>query len=57
MVTNVNGNSVYYKVEIVEEIGPKDIDEMLSSEFDLTLFTCTPGGKTRVTVRSNKVEM
>ena len=30
---------------------------MLSGDWDLTLFTCTIGGQTRVTIRLERVEV
>ncbi|MCD7864374.1 MAG: sortase [Lachnospiraceae bacterium] len=52
--TDVNGNVFTYQVEEVITLQPTDVEEMLSQEsgeWDLTLFTCTVGGQTRVTVR------
>lgn len=48
--------SVYaYEVAALETLERTDIDAMLSGEYDLTLFTCTPGGQKRVTVRLTRV--
>ena len=33
-----------------------DIDGMVNSGYDLSLFTCNYGGKARVTVRCDRVE-
>lgn len=47
-----------YKISEITELGPTDIDEMTvkTSEdtWSLTLFTCTPGGETRATVRCER---
>jgi sortase A len=32
------------------------VEEMESDEWDLTLFTCTIGGKSRVTIRCERVQ-
>lgn len=57
--TDVNGTVFSYLVEEVLILQPTDVDEMLSHEFgewDFTLFTCTVGGQTRVTVRCSRTE-
>ncbi len=55
MITDVNGKQFIYKVEVVEVLGPDDVTEMIESEFDLTLYTCTKDNLNRVTVRLNKI--
>ena len=57
--TDVDGNRFMYKVVVRETLEPTAIDEMQSEEegaWDLTLFTCTIGGQSRVTVRCVQVE-
>ena len=49
--TDVDGNIFEYKVSAQEVILATDPDEMESGDWDLTLFTCTVGGRTRDTVR------
>lgn len=49
--TDVDGNAFTYQVYAVEVLDPTAVDEMTAGEFPLTLFTCTLGGATRVTVR------
>jgi len=49
--TDMDGAVWQYEVETVEVLAPTDADVMLANEYDLTLFTCTYGGKRRVTVR------
>lgn len=51
LFTDVDGNEFCYKVAGVEELRPNDTEEMKSEEWDLTIFTCTIGGASRVTVR------
>lgn len=48
---DMNGRAYRYEVAEVEVLPPTAIEEMVSAGWDLTLFTCTYGGKTRVTVR------
>lgn len=51
---DVNGITTQYEVVAVDILPPTAIEEMTAGEFDLTLFTCTYGGKSRVTVRCNR---
>jgi len=48
---DVEGKVFNYITVEQEVLEPTAIDEMTSSEWDLTLFTCTLGGTSRVTVR------
>lgn len=52
--TDADGNVFIYEVCLVETMQPTAVTEMTSGEWDLTLFTCTIGGQSRVTVRCNK---
>ncbi len=57
--TDVDDNVFNYQVEEVYILQPTDVEEMVSQssgEWDLTLFTCTIGGQTRVTVRCSRTE-
>ena len=49
--TDTEGNVCRYAVEELETLGKYDVEEMTSGDWDLTLFTCTYGGQSRVTVR------
>ena len=50
--TDVYGDKFIYEVSEVTILQPTDVDEMKDpDDWDLTLFTCTIGGATRVTVR------
>lgn len=40
-----------YRVALIEVVGPYDVEGMVGVDWDLTLFTCTVGGRSRVTVR------
>ena len=48
---DMDENVVVYKVVEMEILKPTNIEEMEGGDWDLTLFTCTKGGRTRVTVR------
>ena len=54
--TDMDGVSKHYTVEEVYVASPYVIEEVTSGEYDLTLFTCTYGGRSRVIVRCNAVE-
>lgn len=45
------GNEFYYTVVGTEQLNGTAVEEMESGDWDLTLFTCTKGGRARVTVR------
>ena len=49
--TDTEGNVFRYAVAELETQGKYDVEEMTSGDWDLTLFTCTYGGQSRVTVR------
>lgn len=53
--TSSQGNLFQYRVALIEKILPTDVEKMIDSEYDLSLFTCTLGGQTRVTVRCRHV--
>ena len=54
--TDIEGNVFVYRVAEVQTLQPTAIEEMTGSEYPLTLFTCTLGGRSRVTVRCEKAE-
>lgn len=51
LFTDIDGNVFEYKVIAKEAIPGTAPDEMESGDWDLTLFTCTVGGRTRDTIR------
>ncbi len=53
--TDVLGNVFDYEVAEIETLQPTAISEMKSGDWDLTLFTCTIGGRYRVTVRCIRI--
>ncbi len=53
--TDVSGKAHFYEVVLLETLPPEATQEMIASGFDLSLYTCTPGGANRVTVRCNAV--
>ena len=55
--TDVNGSVNTYAVGAVEILNPDQVDEMKNSEWDLTLYTCTPSGSQRLTIRCERCEV
>ena len=55
MFTDVTGKVRYYEVVLLETLAATATEEMIASGFDLSLYTCTPGGSNRVTVRCRAV--
>ena len=53
--TDAGGNVFWYEVVDQEILEPTMVEDMQTGDWDLTLFTCTLGGRTRVTVRCDKV--
>ena len=54
--TDVDGNVFVYKVVEIETLLPHAMEEMTTGDWDLTLFTCTIGGQSRVTVRCERIQ-
>lgn len=54
--TDMQGTTYGYKVAGIDVLAPTAVEEMTSGEFDMTLFTCTYGGKSRVTVRCERID-
>ena len=54
--TDMDGHTIRYEVVALDILEPSAVEEMTAGEFDLTLFTCTYGGKTRVTVRCGRLQ-
>ena len=53
--TDMNGSRFVYEVSGTEIIRGDGVEEMLSGEWDLSLFTCTYNGSSRHTVRCRLV--
>lgn len=53
--TDVDGNTFYYETVEIQILKPTAIEEMTANGWDLSLFTCTLGGQTRLTVRCEKL--
>ena len=54
ILTDTSKKEHLYSVERVEILNPTDVEKVQNSGYDLVLYTCTYGGKTRVTLFCNK---
>lgn len=54
--TDVTGNIFRYQVIEMEILQPDMTEQMASGDWDLTFFTCTVGGASRITVRCELIE-
>ena len=55
LFTDVSGTVHCYEVVLLETLPGNATEEMITSGFDLSLYTCTPGGASRVTVRCSAI--
>lgn len=55
--TDMEGIVNTYCVEKIETLNPNEVDAVQNSGYALVLYTCTKGGKTRVTVFCNREEI
>lgn len=55
LFTDMDDQVVSFQMVEQETLEPSDQEAMTTGDWDLTLFTCTPGGQTRVTVRFQRV--
>lgn len=53
--TDMDGDTRTYSVVATDILSPNAVEEMTAGEYDLTLFTCTYGGQSRVTVRCDEI--
>lgn len=54
--TDMEGNRFCYEVISMEILQPDQIEDMCTGQWDMTLFTCTVGGQSRVTLRCKWIE-
>ena len=52
--TDMDGNEFSFEVKEIDTLASDAVHEMVFGGWDLTLFTCTIGGKSRVAVRCSK---
>ena len=51
LFTSLDGTVTRYAVAEVQVLDSSAVEDMISGDYPLTLFTCTYGGRSRVTVR------
>ena len=54
--TDMDGNVFSYAVSSLETLSSYAISDMTSGDWDLTLFTCTVGGQSRLAIRCDHAE-
>lgn len=54
--TDMDGVTIAYQVAEIDILSPASIEDMTDSGYPLTLFTCTYGGASRVTVRCERIK-
>ncbi len=54
--TDMDGATSTYRVVTVQYLSPQSVEEVTAGEYDLTLFTCTYGGGSRLTVFCDRVK-
>lgn len=55
--TDMDGMENLYEVTRMDTLKPAEVDAVQNSDHDLVLYTCTYGGKTRVTVFCDRQEI
>lgn len=53
---DMNNNQFFFEIKESEVLQPTQVEEMIESEYDLTLFTCVYGGSARYAIRCNMIE-
>lgn len=56
LFTDMDGIANTYEVAVVDTLAPTEVEAVQNSDYDLVLYTCTYGGKTRVTVFCDRSE-
>lgn len=54
--SDADNKKYLYVVGAIEVLPPTATEEMINSDFDLSLYTCTYGGRERLTVRCQRIE-
>ncbi len=54
--TDVNGIRHTYTVSETETLYKTELDKLTASDYDLTVFTCTASGQSRLVIRCSKVK-
>lgn len=54
-VSDMEGNRFCYEVDGTEILSADEVEKLAAGEWDLTLFTCTPGGRQRLVLRCKRL--
>lgn len=54
--TYISGYTIYYTVQEIKVVDPTSVYEVIDSEYDLVLYTCTTGGQTRLVIYCSRSE-
>ncbi len=54
--TDVEGETIHYELVVKEQVSPYAVEDVTSGQWDLTLVTCTIGGRSRVVARCDRIE-
>lgn len=54
--TDSDGNVFKYEVSDIQVLRPTAVENMIMGDWDLTIFTCTIGGRTRLALRCDRIE-
>lgn len=54
--TDMDGNRFVYEVADIEILQPTQLDDLCDGAYPLSLYTCTIGGRTRLTLRCTMLE-
>lgn len=54
--TDADGHVFRYEIVEYETLQPHQVEEMITGDWDLTLFTCNLGGDTRYAVRCERIK-
>ena len=55
LFTDMDAQVWEYEVVAKDVLNPAAVEDMTAGEYDLTLFTCTYGGESRITIRCDQV--
>ena len=55
-ITDMDGIENKYEVILIDTLAPDEVEAVQNSGYDIVLYTCTYGGKTRVTVFCDRQE-
>ena len=54
--TDMDKITTHYEVAAIDILSNTAVEEMTNDEYDLTLFTCTYGGASRITIRCERIK-